>query len=89
VYGEPRQEVKLLDGVMMAVRSRTLLESDLKFDTRFDFDFYDLDFCRQAEQRGLRMGTWAISIVHESAGKLGSNAWREAYRLYLEKYGEF
>jgi tetratricopeptide (TPR) repeat protein len=86
IYGEPCQECKLLDGVLLAARSSTLIERDLQFDPRFKFDFYDLDFCRQAEQRGLRMGTWALSVIHASAGKLGSKAWRASYRDYLEKY---
>lgn len=88
VYGPPCQPVKLLDGVMLAVRSQLLIESDLRFDPRFTFHFYDLDFCREAERRGIRMGTWAISIVHASAGRLGGKAWRTAYYQYLKKYGE-
>jgi tetratricopeptide (TPR) repeat protein len=88
VYGEPGHAVKLLDGVMMAIRSQTLIERDLRFDPRFRFHFYDLDFCRQAELRQVRMGTWAISVVHASAGKLGGEDWRAAYRDYLSKYGE-
>ncbi|HTY48663.1 MAG TPA: glycosyltransferase family 9 protein, partial [Steroidobacteraceae bacterium] len=88
VYGEPGQEVKLLDGVLIAAYSRTLIEHDLRFDPRFRFDFYDLDFCRQAELHGLSMGTWPMSIVHASAGKLGGEAWQEAYRTYLDKYRE-
>jgi GT2 family glycosyltransferase len=88
IYGEPCQECKLLDGVLLAVRSHTLIEHDLWFDPRFKFDFYDLDFCRQAEERGLTMGTWALSIIHASAGQLGSPSWRAAYDDYLEKYAE-
>lgn len=88
VYGPPGQEVKLLDGVLIAARSDVLIRSDLKFDPRFTFDFYDLDFCRQAESRGIRLGTWAISVIHGSAGKLGNDRWRIAYRTYLDKYGE-
>jgi GT2 family glycosyltransferase len=88
VYGAPGQEVKLLDGVLLAARSNTLVASELRFDPRFKFHFYDLDFCRQAELRQVTMGTWAISAIHASAGRLGSEAWREAYQRYLEKYGE-
>jgi tetratricopeptide (TPR) repeat protein len=88
IYGEPRQQCKLLDGVLLAVHSETLIKRELRFDPRFQFHFYDLDFCRQAEQRGLRMGTWALSVIHASAGKLGSDAWRAAYRDYLVKYEE-
>lgn len=88
IYGEPCQEVKLLDGVLLAVRSPKLIETGLRFDPQFRFHFYDMDFCRQAELAGLRMGTWAISAIHASAGKLGGAAWRAAYRDYLVKYGE-
>lgn len=87
IYGEPRQEVKVLDGVFLAVRSEVLLETALRFDAQFDFHFYDLDFCRQAESRGLRMGTWPISLIHRSSGKLGLDAWRGNYLRYLRKYG--
>jgi GT2 family glycosyltransferase len=52
------EEVKLLDGVMMAIRSQNLIARDLRFDARFHFHFYDLDFCCQAEIKGIRMGTW-------------------------------
>jgi hypothetical protein len=87
-YGPPGQEVKLLDGVMLAVRSEVLIDKGVRFDPQFSFHFYDLDFCRQAEQRGIRMGTWAISLIHGSAGKLGGKTWSAAYRKYLDKYGE-
>jgi glycosyltransferase involved in cell wall biosynthesis len=88
VYGDPGQEVKLLDGVLLAARSTTLLEKQLRFDPQFKFHFYDMDFCRQAELRGVSMGTWAISVIHASAGRLGEADWQAAYRRYLEKYGE-
>jgi tetratricopeptide (TPR) repeat protein len=88
VYGNPGREVKLLDGVLLAARSEILVERDLRFDPRFSFHFYDMDFCRQAELRGIRMGTWPMSLVHASAGKLGGEAWQEAYDAYLDKYGE-
>jgi GT2 family glycosyltransferase len=85
-YGEPGHEVKLLDGVMLAARSETLIAKNLCFDESFDFHFYDLDFCRAAEQRGLRMGTWGISVMHESNGSFGTPAWREGYTRYLSKW---
>jgi hypothetical protein len=85
-YGAPRQQVKLLDGLFLAVQSQTLLANRLEFDERFDFHFYDMDFCRQAEARNLRLGTWTISVVHESGGNLGSPEWRSGYARYLEKW---
>lgn len=86
VFGVAGQSVKLLDGVFLAVASATLRATGLRFDERFAFHFYDLDFCRQAEQAGLRMGTWPISVVHESAGTFANEGWRRGYDLYLEKW---
>jgi hypothetical protein len=86
IYGPPCQEVKLLDGLMLIVRSETLLSSGIRFDERFDFHFYDMDFCRQAELRKLRMGTWPITAVHESLGVFGTPQWQAAYKRYLEKW---
>ena len=87
VFGPPQQEVKLLDGVLLACRSETMLRHGLRFDERFDFHFYDLDLCRQAEACGVRIGTWPLSVVHESSGDFDSPAWREGYATYLRKWG--
>ena len=88
VFGPTRQAVKLLDGLLLAADSRTLHGSQVRFDERFQFHFYDMDFCRQAERAGLRMGTWSISAVHESGGNFASEGWRQGYAAYLEKWTE-
>lgn len=88
VYGPSRQRVSLLDGVLLAVKSETLHEKAIRFDERFDFHFYDLDFCRQAERAGIALGTCALSLIHESQGSFGGESWRRAYERYLEKWGE-
>jgi hypothetical protein len=88
VFGLPRQRVLLLDGLFLASDSKTLLEHKLFFDERFDFHFYDLDFCRQAEMKGLSCGTIDLSLIHESGGAFGSKEWRASYQTYLEKWGE-
>jgi hypothetical protein len=86
-YGPPYQQVKLLDGLMMACRSETLLSKNIFFDETFDFHFYDLDLCRQAELHNLRLGTWSISALHSSDGRFGTPSWRAAYAKYLAKWG--
>jgi hypothetical protein len=86
IFGTPRQQVKLLDGLLLATESEKLLKNELFFDERFDFHFYDLDFCRQAEEKGLSCGTWDLSLIHESGGSFGSEGWRIAYQKYLQKW---
>jgi predicted O-linked N-acetylglucosamine transferase (SPINDLY family) len=87
-FGPSGKECKLLDGLLLIADSETLKSRDLRFDEQFKFHFYDMDFCRQAELKGLRMGTWPLSVVHESVGSFGSRSWREGYDFYLNKYKE-
>lgn len=85
VFG-PVGPVKLLDGVFLATTSQVLRDNNLRFDTRFAFHFYDMDWCRSADERGLRLGTIALSVVHQSGGNFSSSAWREAYQVYQAKW---
>jgi GT2 family glycosyltransferase len=86
--GRVNAACKLLDGVFLAADSTVLLQHRLLFDEIFDFHFYDLDLCRQAEVSGVRMGTAPICILHESIGKFRTEAWRAAYQKYLDKWGD-
>ena len=85
-FGETPAECELVDGVFMAARRATLLEHGVLFDPVFRFHFYDLDFCRTARSRGLKVGTWPIALTHQSMGGFGSEAWREGYGKYVAKW---
>jgi hypothetical protein len=87
-FGPSRQRVKLLDGLLLAAKSETLISNDIYFDEIFDFHFYDLDICRQAELKSLTCGTWELSIIHESGGRFGTAGWRNGYKRYLDKWKE-
>lgn len=86
VFGPTRQKVLLLDGLLLAAESKTLLDNNLMFDEIFKFHFYDLDFCRQAETNNVSCGTYDVSLIHESAGCFGSEEWKVSYQKYLEKW---
>jgi hypothetical protein len=86
IYGAAGQEVKLLDGLLLAAHSDTLNSHNLFFDEQFEFHHYDLDFCRQAEQKNLRMGTIPLSVIHESRGGFSSEAWKDGFNKYLGKW---
>ena len=88
MVGPTRQRVKLLDGVLLAIKGRTLRLNDLWFDERFDFNHYDLDLCRQVEQKCMTCGTWDISVVHQSYGDFRSDSWMSSYNRYIEKWRE-
>jgi GT2 family glycosyltransferase len=87
-FGELDNEVKLLDGVLLAVHSDTLHKTNVRFDPVFDFNLYDLDFCRSAEQSNLRMGTCPLAIIHCGKGQYLSDNWKSNYSKYIEKWKE-
>lgn len=86
-FGPSPAECELLDGVLIAARRSALLASHVRFDPRFDFHFYDLDFCRSARERRLTLGTWPIAITHCSGGNFRSASWQQSYRTYIDKWG--
>ncbi len=85
-YGAVPAECELLDGVFLGARKSALTANGVLFDPRFDFHFYDMDFCRSARQNGLRLGTWPICLTHQSGGAFGTQRWIEKYRQYVEKW---
>lgn len=87
-FGAVPADCELLDGVFLAAKKETLRANGVLFDPRFDFHFYDMDFCRSARQRGVRLGTWPICLTHQSSGAFGTEHWNEKYRAYIEKWGD-
>ena len=87
-YGKPLQEVKILDGLLIAVNSDVLIKNNLKFDERFSFHLYDVDFSRQAEEKGIKMGTIPMSVIHKSPGGYVSEEWKKSCDVYFKKWNK-
>jgi GT2 family glycosyltransferase len=85
-YGPTPRQCLLMDGCFLAASARALREKGIWFDERFQFHFYDLDFCRTCVQKGLRLGTWPIAVTHGSGGAYGSPPWEAALKIYQEKW---
>lgn len=86
-YGPSEQHVKLLDGLLMVAKSETFIKNSVRFDEQFDFHMYDMDICRQFEEKKLTMGTYPFSVIHASTGDFTDN-WEQAYKKYLAKWGD-
>jgi hypothetical protein len=87
-FGSVPARCELLDGVFLAAKKSTLKRHKVQFDPRFDFDFYDMDFCRSARACDLRLGTWTISMSHCSGGTYASQRWIDSHHRYIAKWGE-
>ena len=87
-FGATPAPVMLLDGVLLAARAGRLQAQGVRFDPQFDFHLYDMDFCRSAQQQGLRLGTWPLAITHASGGGgYFSPDWQRNADAYLKKWG--
>jgi GT2 family glycosyltransferase len=87
-YGPIVGACELLDGVFIAASRKALRAHGVRFDPRFAFHFYDLDFCRSARAEGLKLGTWPIAVTHRSTGNPGTPEWRNARDAYFAKWGD-
>jgi GT2 family glycosyltransferase len=87
-FGPSTVACELLDGVFLAASTAVLRQHAVRFDPRFAFHYYDMDFCRSARDAGLRLGTWPICITHQSGGAFGMPPWREVQAAYFEKWGD-
>jgi GT2 family glycosyltransferase len=85
-FGPTPDSCKLLDGVLLTAKKSKLRKCGVRFDTQFDFHFYDIDFCRTAVEAGLSLGVWPIAITHNSGGSFGSQPWRAALDIYKMKW---
>ena len=85
-FGSVPATCELLDGVLLAANTAILQSAGVCFDPRFEFHFYDMDFCRSARAAGLRLSTWPLCITHQSGGSFGSRAWRNGLEKYRAKW---
>ncbi len=85
-FGTSPAQCELIDGVLMAAKKSTLTDNKVLFDTKFNFHFYDLDFCRSAREKNLTIGTWPIAVTHQSGGNFKSDNWAKKYQTYLDKW---
>jgi len=71
IFGLTPKEVILLDGLFLAVRTKSIAKKKIKFDTNMKgFHHYDLKFCLDCHLAGLRLITAPIHVIHESPGLL-------------------
>ena len=85
-YWETPSDCQLLDGLLLAVNKKRINDACVRFDEQFRFHCYDIDFCRAAAEKKLKIGTWPIAVTHRSGGNFNSEEFRVTARKYLQKW---
>ncbi|MEI8195556.1 MAG: hypothetical protein WCI73_06580 [Phycisphaerae bacterium] len=81
----PRRCV-IMDGLFLAIDLLTI--GRVRFDERFDFHLYDLDFCLQAHQAGRTLGTANVYLHHGSMGDYASPGYQQAKQAFRTKWAQ-
>jgi len=87
-YGPTPAQCITVDGLFISVNVDSILKKEHKFDEQFNFHHYDIDFCIQADKKGLKIGTWPIWVTHLSPGltSLEKADWKKSDELFCKKY---
>jgi hypothetical protein len=77
----------ILDGCFLIV-SKKVFESGIRFDEQFKFHHYDMDFCLQCNEKGFKMTTCLIDIVHLSPGlfSMEDEEWKKSNEKFINKW---
>lgn len=77
----------ILDGCLLIVHRR-VFDSGIRFDEQFDFHHYDMDFCLQCNQKGFKMSTCLLDVVHLSPGlfSMDDEKWNESNQKFIKKW---
>jgi hypothetical protein len=67
-FGPCNSRVTVLDGLFLAVNTKTVIPAGWKFNENYDFHLYDVASCLDANKLKLKMGVLPIHIIHKSHG---------------------
>lgn len=87
VFGPTTSRALTLDGVFLACKVDELVEKQAFFDEDFDFHFYDIAFCLNANKKSVTCGVLPIRIVHHGLGdSMNTPEWASANQKFKQKY---
>jgi len=87
-FGVTPSRVALLDGVFLALDTRKIKGTRARFDERFVWHQYDIDFCLTCNKYKLKLGVWPITVFHQSPGLKDINdvEWNKSNLKFIEKW---
>ena len=89
-FGPTPKRCIMLDGLFLAVNTKLLRKTDIKFDMQFDFHHYDIDFCLQCNENKLKLTTAPINVIHDSPGLLSIDdpVFQRSQKRFINKYAK-
>jgi len=87
-FGPSPARVTLLDGVFLALDIKKVRGTGARFDERFMWHHYDIDFCLTCNTYKLKLGVWPVLLYHQSPGlrNIDDSHWNESNRKFIEKW---
>ena len=86
-WGATPARCMVMDGLFLAVR-KDVFDTDLRWDERFTFHHYDLDFCLQANEQGLVCCTIPLHVFHGSHGNYECTEWYDSAEVFKMKWNK-
>lgn len=87
-FGYFPDRVAILDGVFLAFETEKLRKSKARFDERFKWHHYDIDFSLTCNKNKLKLGVWPVFVYHESPGLRDINdiEWNKSNEYFRQKW---
>jgi hypothetical protein len=83
-FGPTPRRCVVMDGLFLAIDMAAI--GAVRFDPRFTFHLYDIDFCLSAHFANLTLGTTNVYVHHASAGDFSADAYQQAMREFRAKW---
>jgi len=83
-FGPTPRRCVVMDGLFLAIDMRTI--GNIRFDQRYLFHLYDLDFCLTAHFANLSLGTTNVYVQHASIGDFKADAYPRALQDFRAKW---
>jgi len=87
-FGATPSRVTVLDGVFLAFNTRKIRKTKARFDEKFMWHHYDIDFSLTCNENKLKLGVWPILIYHQSPGlrDMNNEHWNKSNEYFRNKW---
>lgn len=87
VFGPTPSRALIIDGLLISVKVRDVVDREVEFDERFDWHFYDIAFCLRANDKQVTTGVVPLRVVHYGLGdSMLTPEWEKSNELFRQTY---